>query len=31
MDLSQQDSLLEISESDRLTNMILSNNLTDIF
>lgn len=28
---SQHDSLLEISESDRYTNMLLSNNLTDIF
>lgn len=28
---SHHDSLLEISESDRYTNMLLSNNLTDIF
>ncbi|CAD8094369.1 unnamed protein product [Paramecium sonneborni] len=31
MDQQDQDSLLEISESDHLTNMLLSNNLTDIF
>ncbi|CAD8157204.1 unnamed protein product [Paramecium octaurelia] len=31
MDQQDQDSLLEISDSDRLTSMLLSNNLTDIF
>ncbi|CAD8151411.1 unnamed protein product [Paramecium octaurelia] len=31
MDQDDQDSLLEVSESDRQTNLLLSNNLTDIF
>ncbi|CAD8087560.1 unnamed protein product [Paramecium sonneborni] len=31
MDKNEQDSLLEISESDRQTNLLLSNNLTEIF
>ncbi|CAD8181633.1 unnamed protein product [Paramecium octaurelia] len=31
MDQKDQDSLLEISQSDHLTNMLVSNNLTDIF
>ncbi|CAD8085426.1 unnamed protein product [Paramecium primaurelia] len=31
MNQQDQDSLLEISQSDHLTNMLISNNLTDIF